>query len=165
MPEFEPGDVVGSEIIEHEKSTNEATLARQVALQVLYEVDSSQHQSGDVIVGQLEYHELSVRSREYLNLLVTGILENKDRLDRVIQQFAPEFPLDQVAIIDRNILRMAVYEIGVYAQTPVRVAIDEAVQLAKVFGAEGAPRFVNGVLGAVVRNEISLIEMLKENEP
>lgn len=149
FPDFEPGDVIASEVIEHANPTNERSAARRVALQVLYEVDSSGHKVGEVISSQLLHVSLSERGTRYLRKLVTGVLSSREKLDQVIQKYAPEWPLDQVAIIDRNILRIAVFELGVETSVPLKVAIDEAVQLAKLFGADGAARFVNGVLGSL----------------
>lgn len=164
LPDFDPNDVVESEVIEHEQTTNESTLARQVALQVLYEIDSSGHQPGDVLTQHMNYHDLEERGVVFLTQLVQGVSEYRAKLDTLIQQFAPEFPLKQVAIVDRNVLRMAVYEIAIYQKTPVRVVIDEAVQLAKLFGADGSQRFVNGVLGAVMSSEIDLNTVFRESE-
>jgi len=162
--DFDPGDVIASEVIQHPVSTNENSLARQVALQILYEVDSSGHPVGEVMDQQLAYHQLSPEATAFLGTLVRGVLEVYTKLDGIIQKFAPEFPLNQVAVIDRNILRLAVYEIGVYGKTPIRVAIDEAVQLAHVYGADGSPRFINGVLGSIVRNKVNIQELLEEND-
>jgi N utilization substance protein B len=93
--------------------------------------------------------ELPDEGQTFARLLVTGILAQRDRLDTLIQQHAPEWPVDQMAIIDRNVLRIAIYEFIIAAITPTRVAINEAVELAKAFGSDSAPRFVNGVLGAL----------------
>lgn len=82
--------------------------------------------------------------------LVEGVLEHRPDLDRVITGIATDWPLDQMAIIDRNILRIAVFEIMVDHETPVKVAINEAVELAKCFGSDSSQRFVNGVLGTLV---------------
>ncbi len=167
LPDFDPNDVIESEVIEHEPTTSESTLARQVALQVLYEIDSSGHPPGEVLTQILNYHELTERSILFLTQLVQGVREYHKNLDLLIQQFAPEFPLNQVAIIDRNVLRIAVYEIGVYEKTPPRVAIDEAVQLAKLFGADGSQRFINGVLGALMSSEVDIKTILmreREND-
>lgn len=95
--------------------------------------------------------------------LANGVITKRERLDAIIQEYAPEFPISQVAIIDRNILRLALYEIGIEAQTPVSVAIDEAVNLAQLFGAEGAPRFVNGVLGNIFTSLDRVRAVLQEN--
>lgn len=83
-----------------------------------------------------------------LHTLITGVIENQDELDNLIAVYANEWPTTQIALIDRNILRVAVYEI-VYRNVPLKVVINEAVEIAKIFGGDSAPRFVNGVLGAV----------------
>lgn len=149
FPDFEPGDVIASEVVEHAQPANERSIVRRVALQVLYEIDSSGHRVGEVIGTHLDHNDLSERGERYLQQLVIGITKNRENLDAIIQKYAPEWPLDQVAIIDRNILRIAVYELGIETRIPLKVAIDEAVQLAKLFGAEGSARFVNGVLGSL----------------
>lgn len=149
LPDINPEDIVKREVIEPPPATNERSMSRRVALQVLYELDTTHHQVGDVINGQVNQQSLTPKTVRYLRDIVQGVIDNRQRLDAVIQHFAPEWPLSQVAVIDRNILRMAVYEFTIYQQTPMRVAINEAVELAKLFGAEGAARFVNGVLGAL----------------
>jgi N utilization substance protein B len=83
-------------------------------------------------------------------------------LDSVISKHAPEWPLDQVAVIDRNILRIALWEIAVYNHTPVKVAINEAVELSKMFGSESTPRFVNGVLGSLVLHQNEIVQTLSQ---
>jgi N utilization substance protein B len=86
-----------------------------------------------------------------------GVLPIRKELDRFIADHAPDWPLDQVAIIDRNILRIALWEFAVADGTPLKVAINEAVELAKTYGSDSAPRFVNGVLGSLAdrQNEIN----------
>lgn len=149
LPDINPEDILKREVIEPPAPTNERSLARRVALQVLYELDTTQHNVGDVINSQVNQQTLTTRTTRYLQQVVQGVLNNRDRMDAVIQHFAPEWPLSQVAIVDRNILRMAIFEFTIEQRTPVRVAINEAVELAKLFGADGSARFVNGVLGAL----------------
>ena len=81
--------------------------------------------------------------------LVSGVLAIRPRLDVLIHRYAPEWPLDQIAVVDRNILRIAIYEMAVDETVPLKVAINEAIELAKTFGSESTPRFVNGVLGTL----------------
>ena len=80
---------------------------------------------------------------------MNGVLENKTSIDEHIRRFARAWPLEQMAVVDRNILRLAIYEVLVDNRVPVRVAINEAVELAKDFGGQSSPRFVNGVLSSV----------------
>jgi len=124
--------------------------ARIVALQALYEIDIAHHDPEVVMQQRLAYKPLPEAGRDFARTLVLGILEHRADLDALIQDNAPEWPLDQVAVIDRNILRMAIFEFVVAGNTPVKVAINEAVELAKLFGSDSSGRFVNGVLGAIV---------------
>ncbi len=130
--------------------------ARSLALQALYELDCTAHQVGDVLTDRLDDDAISPRARTLATQLVQGVLEYKHKLDVLIHKYAPEWPLDQIAIIDRNILRIAIYELGAGNKTPVKVAINEAIELAKTFGTESTPRFVNGVLGTLSSAEGSL---------
>ncbi|NOX64063.1 MAG: transcription antitermination factor NusB [Chloroflexi bacterium] len=126
--------------------------ARRVALQALFEIDVAGHKPGVVITHRLEEQTppLGRDAAAFARRLVQGVVETRPQLDAIIAKYAPEWPVSQIAVIDRNILRMALWEMAVEG-TPVKVAINEAVELAKVFGADSSPRFVNGVLGAVTR--------------
>ena len=81
--------------------------------------------------------------------MVSGVIQNKDIIDHNIQEFAPAWPIEQIAVIDRNILRLAIFEILLNNKAPVKVAINEAVELAKTFGSDSSSKLVNGVLGSV----------------
>lgn len=159
IPELEPDDR-----IETIPATDERSLARRIALQVLYEVDSAHHDVNDVMAMHLQANQPSKKVARYAQHLVTGVLKYSAVLDQVIRHFAPEWPLEQIAIIDRNILRMAIFEFGVEGRTPVGVAIDEAVSLAKIFGSDGSPSFVNGVLGALADNDNTVQQLRKAHE-
>jgi transcription antitermination protein NusB len=148
LPNFNMEDAE-VEVIEHPPAATERSAARRVALQVLYEVDCSDHLVGDVIAARLDEEELPRRVEKYVRQIVEGVTANRVQLDTFIQRFASEFPLDQVAIIDRNILRLGVYELAAQQSTSVNVIIAEAMELANIYGAEGSLRFVNGVLGAI----------------
>lgn len=161
FPDIQPEDEVSSEVIDHNEPANERSQARRCALQALYEVDSSAHAVGTVMDALLSEAEppLPRKTVNYMRRLVTGVTEHRQQLDQIIQRYASEWPLSQVAIVDRNILRIATYEFALLAGTPVGVAIDEAVELAKLFGAEGSSRFVNGVLGALADDQAMLEEL------
>ncbi len=137
------------EVVEHPPAATERSAARRIALQVLYEIDCSGHMVGDVIAARLSDEELPRRVEKYVRQIVGGVTANLPQLDTFIQRFASEFPLDQVAIIDRNILRLGVYELAAQQNTSINVIIAEAMELANIYGAEGSLRFVNGVLGAI----------------
>lgn len=129
------------------------TRARSLALQVLYEVDIANHPPGDIYKLRLEDTPLSEELSEFARQIIFGVLPLTHTLDQIIAKYAPEWPLDQIAAIDRNILRMALWEFAVYHDTPIKVAINEAVELAKQYGSDSAPRFVNGVLGALADHQ------------
>ncbi|MAU10701.1 MAG: transcription antitermination factor NusB [Anaerolineaceae bacterium] len=151
---FDPdsSDIVNREVVEHTIPSTDRSIARRVTLQVLYEIDAANHPPGDVLQNMLTQEEEVRKVRTYIRRLVAGILDNRTTMDAILQDYAPEFPLQQIAIVDRNILRIALYEMAIGTRTPIGVAIDEAVELAKLFGADGSARFVNGVLGAVALN-------------
>lgn len=123
--------------------------ARIAALKVLFEVDSVRHPPDQIMDRQLEESPLSDGAAEFARHLVHGVLANLQRLDEIIRKNAPAWPLEQVAVVDRNVLRLAIFEIVIDNMVPMRAAINEAVELAKEFGGEASPKFVNGVLGSV----------------
>jgi N utilization substance protein B len=132
--------------------------ARIVALQALYEIDCAGHASAVVIERRLQQMQLPEAGEEFARNLAQGVIGRLAWLDELIGRYAPEWPVDQIAIIDRNILRIAIYEIMVGRDTPVKVAINEAVELAKTFGSDSSGRFVNGVLGTLVTKEAAAIK-------
>jgi N utilization substance protein B len=129
--------------------------ARSLALQALYEIDCVRHPADQVLARILEQNDaLSAEAVEFLEQLVRGTLSASRELDRLVAECASEWPVDELAVIDRNILRMALWEFAVSGETPVKVAINEAVELAKRFGSDSSPRFVNGVLGTLAGREL-----------
>jgi N utilization substance protein B len=143
------------------------TRARSVALQVLYEIDLAQHSPTEVFRLRLEDNPLSDDLAEFARQIIFGVLPLTEQLDHAIARYAPEWPLDQIAAIDRNILRMACWEFAVQQETPTKVAINEAVELAKMYGSDSAARFVNGVLGSLVEHQREIEQQLKpaDNPP
>jgi len=123
--------------------------ARILALQTLYEVDSAGHRAEEVLDRLLAEEELPEENASFAHNLVTGVIQNKEKIDQNIQNFAPAWPIEQISVVDRNILRLAIFEILIDNKVPVKVAINEAIELAKTFGADNSSRFVNGVLGSV----------------
>jgi N utilization substance protein B len=132
------------------------TKARSVALQALYELDLTDHSPGAVLDQRLEDEPLEDRLDDFARQIVVGVLPLRALLDRHLAVHAPEWPIDQISIIDRNLLRIALWEFAVSGETPVKVAINEAVELAKTFGSDSSPRFVNGVLGSLAAREHEL---------
>lgn len=123
--------------------------ARRIALETLYEYDIVNHPVGEVLQYRLDSNPLENAGVEFASRLIRGVVDNQEDMDILIAQYAPEWPLDQMAVIDRNILRIAIFEFLIDGETPVKVAINEAVELAKTYGSDSAPRFVNGVLGTL----------------
>lgn len=124
-------------------------MARIIALKALYELDSVGHGPQETLSRLLEEKPAPADVVAFAQELVSGVLDHRQEIDEVIRQKAPAWPLEQVSVIDRNILRLAIYEILINNRVPVRAAINEAVELAKSFGGESSPKFVNGVLGSV----------------
>ena len=129
------------------------TKARSVALQVLYEVDISGHPPATVLEQRIEENPMENSLTEFTSQIIYGVYPLFEKLDQFISQHAPEWPMDQVAVIDRNIIRIALWEFAVSDMTPVKVAINEAIELAKMYGADSTPRFVNGVLGSLANRQ------------
>jgi len=129
--------------------------ARIVVLQALYEIDSTGHEPALVLEQRLEETHLPDSGVAFARELVDGVRSHRERLDRLIARYAPDWPVEQIAVIDRNVLRIAIYEILIGTETPVKVAINEAVELAKSFGSDSSSRFVNGVLGTLVAVEVT----------
>ncbi|HEY62294.1 MAG TPA: transcription antitermination factor NusB [Anaerolineae bacterium] len=146
------------------------TRARGIALQALYEIDLVGHPIGEVLNNRLTDNDIDDRLQVFVRQIVTEVWPIKHSLDAFIAEHAPEWPVDQVAIIDRNILRIALWEFGVSGDTPIKVAINEAVELAKYYGSDSTPRFVNGVLGSLalrhneIRQALKKFEIKKDNK-
>ncbi|MCJ7670400.1 MAG: transcription antitermination factor NusB [Dehalococcoidia bacterium] len=123
--------------------------ARIAALQALYELDCTKHKVEETSARLRARETLAQEALSFSEELVKGVLQHKSELDALIKKFAPAFPPEQMAIIDRNILRLAIFEILFSDKTPLKVAINEAIELAKEFGSDASPRLINGVLGSI----------------
>jgi N utilization substance protein B len=123
--------------------------ARGLILQALYEIDSASHNAEEVVSHLLADKGLSEENNIFIREMVSGVILNKLELDKHIKHFAPAWPIDQLSAVDRNILRLAIFELLIDNKVPVSVAINEAVELAKKFGSDNSSRFVNGVLSSV----------------
>ncbi len=123
--------------------------ARAIVLQVLYEVDSAGHDIEETLTNLLADGWLSEENATFVRELVNGVIQHRKEIDQDIRNFAPAWPIEQISVVDRNILRLAIFEILLDNKVPVKVAINEAVELAKSFGSDSSARFVNGVLGSV----------------
>lgn len=132
-------------------------LARAIVLQSLYEWDFHECASDPVEIAKRNLEEFapSFDEKDFALNLTKGVMEKKEDIDTTITQFAPDWPLPKITVVDRNVLRIGTYELKHDPQIPSKVAINEAIELAKTFGGESSGKFVNGVLGAIYRNEIA----------
>jgi N utilization substance protein B len=125
-------------------------------LQVLYEADITRHAAPNVLQRVCQQQETPPNVAEFAHRLVEGTCNNTDKIDTLIHEYAPAWPVDQLASIDRNILRIALFEILFSNETPYKVAINEALELAKTYGGESSSKFINGVLGSAVAHRMPL---------
>jgi len=133
-----------------QKKPNARRQGRTLALQILFETDQTDHDLHEVLDRTIEAEKPSEETAAYIRTLVDGIVKHKRAIDREIELAAPAFPIGQLSPVDRNALRIAIYELRYATDVPLKVAINEAVELAKRFGGDSSGRFVNGVLGTVV---------------
>ena len=129
--------------------TGQRRKARAIALQAMYEIDTTQHEAEEVLGRLLTEVGLSEDNTAFVRQMVKQTVEHQEEIDGNIQRFAPMWPIEQLSVIDRNILRLAISEILFDNRVIIKVAINEAVELAKKFGSESSSRFVNGVLGSI----------------
>lgn len=123
---------------------------RVLALQTLYEVDTARHDVNAILERAKKRDDTPPDSLRFGAELARGVLNRVAALDSIIESFAPNWPVAHLSSIDRNILRIAVYEITLSNDTPHKAVANEAVELAKSFGSDSSPRFVNGVLGSLL---------------
>ena len=128
---------------------------RALALQVLYETDMTDHDWRRALRHHAGATRITQASAAFARRLVEGVKVDCAALDARIARFAPDYPVDQLAVVDRNVLRLALYELVHEPDTPAKVVINEAVELAKTYGGDASPRFINGVLGSVVDSELA----------
>lgn len=133
--------------------------ARAMALQVLYEVDTTGHDPSDVLARRVAEEGLGDEAAGYAGELIEGVLHSLGVIDGLIQRAAPAWPFDQMARVDRNIIRIALYE-ALYRpdKLPFKIAVNEAVELAKQYGSDSSSRFVNGVVGKIVNEESARVQ-------
>lgn len=131
-------------------------LARSIAIQSLYEWDFKNYNTDslpEIVKRNIKEFGPGLKDEEFVNNLINGVVSHRKELDNIIEKAAPMWPLDQIDMIDRNVLRLGLYEL-IYEnkeEVPPKVAINEAIELAKSFGGESSGKFINGVLGTVFR--------------
>ncbi len=130
-------------------------LARTVAMQILYQWDFHGKKEKDLnllVEKNLKEFAPGLDDAGFTANLVKGVLENLGEIDQLITKYASEWPLEQITIVDRNILRIGIFELKFDSEIPSKVAINEAIEIAKTFGGESSGKFVNGVLGAIYKS-------------
>jgi transcription antitermination protein NusB len=128
-------------------------LLRTVAMQSLFEWDFNRRQAAlaDIVNHSLEEFAPGVDDPDFARTLALGVEQHMDEIDKIITETAPEWPLEQITVVDRNVLRVGIYELLFLKDVPPKVAINEAVEMGKVFGGESSGKFVNGVLGTLYK--------------
>src|SRR3989339_755572 len=141
-------------------------LARTIAMQSLFLWDfQGKDEAGlkDVVKGVFDNFAPEFDDRGFVDELIKGVMDNLTEIDRYITKYATEWPLDQITIVDRSVLRIGVYELVFDQDIPAKVAINEAIEVAKAFGSESSGRFVNGVLGAIYKKMVESGEIKKKD--
>ena len=139
------------------------TKARGLAMQALYELDLTDHLIGDVISSSLSSSNLSEELKDFTQKIVVEVYPIRGLLDEIISDHAPDWPIEEVSSIDKNLIRIAVWEFAIYGETPLKVAINESIELAKEYGSDSSPRFINGVLGSLSKKENYIRNIIKNN--
>lgn len=141
-------------------------LARTLAMQALYQWDFNGQKKDalpDIVKGIFEEFAKDFNDDGFVDALIRGVVSNMEDIDAYISKYAPEWPINQITIIDRNILRIGCYELLFDENIPPKVAINEAIEIAKSFGGESSGKFVNGVLGAIYKDKKEDIDKSKVN--
>lgn len=140
-------------------------LLRTIAMQCLYEWDfcgQKKEKIRKIIEHNLKEFAPGVADFNFITRLVSGVLQNQEKIDKIIEEYAPEWPLEQITTVDRNVLRIGIYELKLDKEIPPKVAINEAIELGKTFGGPSSGKFINGVLGSIYRRMIEKKEAKEE---
>jgi len=130
-------------------------LARTIAMQTLFQWDflgKDKKTLSKTINYNYQEFAPKVKDKDFTEKLIDGVIKNLKKIDAYITKFAPEWPIEQITVVDRNILRIGIYELVFDKDVPAKVAINEAIEIAKTFGGESSGKFVNGVLGSIYRD-------------
>jgi len=131
---------------------------RQIILQILFQMDFTKIEPDEAIDYMLEEHEINEEELSFIKEIVYGTNENIANLDKEILKYTKGWTIDRLPNIDKSILRMSTYELLHKNNTPVRVVLNEAIELAKLFGSDDSPKFINGVLGSIVKENPAIFE-------
>lgn len=139
-------------------------LSRTIALQALYQWDflgMHDEKLSEIVSFNRSEFAPKFEDENFIEELVMGVVQHRHELDDVITRFAPNWPLESMSLVDRNVIRLGVYELKISEKIPAKVAINEAIELAKSFGGQASGRFVNGILGAIYKDMVSRGELKK----
>ena len=140
-------------------------LSRSIVMQSLYEWDfwNKERDLDDILRKNMGEFAAGMSDMDFIHELIDGVMDKFEDINKTIEKYAPEWPLEQITIVDRNVLRVGIYELlyGDEENVPPKVAINESIELAKTFGGESSGKFINGVLGAVYKD---LLENKVETE-
>ena len=140
-------------------------LARTIAMQTLFSWDFNGKQEkdlNDLIEQNFKQFAPKFNDHGFVKSIINGVIKNEAEIDSYITKYATEWPLDQITIVDRNILRIGVYELVFDQEIPSKVAINEAIEIAKTFGGESSGKFVNGVLGAIYKDVAGTLKKIEK---
>ncbi len=139
------------------------SLARECALRILYQIDISQDSDPQRILEEyFSFYPFPPQVREFASQIVKGVVENRQKIDQIITKYALNWELKRMAYVDRNILRIGIYELLYLDEVPPKVSINEAIELAKRYGDTDSPKFVNGILDSVAKKETPSFKRLNE---
>ncbi|SMB94868.1 NusB antitermination factor [Desulfonispora thiosulfatigenes DSM 11270] len=124
-------------------------VAREKSLQALYQVDVTKENIQEVITQRLEDETIDEKAKEFIVNIIEGTVAHTEEIDKIIKNYAVDWTIERMSIVDRNILRIAIYEMNYSKMTPIKVILNEAIELAKIFGSDKSPKFINGVLGKI----------------
>jgi len=125
--------------------------ARELALKVLFARDLGKGEPYSLLDHLVEEENAGERAKSFCRRLIEGVITNQESIDNTIQKYAIEWDVSRIAAVDRNIMRMALFELLYLPEIPKAVAVNEAVELAKIYGTEDSARFINGILGNVIK--------------
>jgi N utilization substance protein B len=143
-------------------------LARTIAMQSLFMWDFNGRQDkelSEIVKGNFSYFAPNFNDNGFVKKILKGVVDNLPEIDKAIVKYATEWPLDQITIVDRNILRIGVFELLMATDIPPKVAINEAIEIAKTFGGESSGKFVNGVLGAIFKDMDRKKKTVEDEQP
>ncbi|PKL72710.1 transcription antitermination factor NusB [Candidatus Kuenenbacteria bacterium HGW-Kuenenbacteria-1] len=130
-------------------------LARSIILQTLYQWDFNEEKNEQILVilnNNLKNFASEINNQDFIEKIINGIIKNIKEINQCIQKYAPEWPIENITVVDRNVLRIGIYELIFSSEVPPKVAINESIELAKTFGGDSSGKFVSGVLGALYKD-------------